>query len=125
MEINEFQLVTHLLFLQYLVIGLDDLACQSILLVFVLLEQRPLLSLLLLKELLDSLGLYLSSSTILSPQQNLPLEIVCVFPDLCDRHISLFQDGLHTHLFTLRVSRIASDFTLPFSMFSFRASASY
>ena len=93
MEVDEFQLLSHLLFFGNLVGSFYDLGRQGGLLVFVLLNQGFLLPVFLLEKLLDSLSFDIAGSTVLSSHQNLPLEIIGVLSDLCDSHVGLLKDG--------------------------------
>jgi len=93
MEVNELELVSHLFLLGDLVGSFDDLSRQCGLLVFILLNQSPFLSVLFLKEFFDPFSLYVSCPTILSAHQDLSLEIVGVFSNLGDGHVCFFQDG--------------------------------
>lgn len=67
-EINELKLISHLLLLCYLISCLHDLGHQRILLIFILLNEAPLLSFLLLKIFLNPLGLDFASSAVFSTE---------------------------------------------------------
>lgn len=84
MEINELELITHLLLLHDLVVGFDDLGGDGVLLALVLLEKRFLLALFLLEEFLDSLGFNFACAAVLASKEDLALEVIGVFSDLCN-----------------------------------------
>jgi len=93
-EVDEFQLVAHLLLLCYQVGSLGDLCGQRALLVLVFLDQGLLLAVLLLEVSLDSLGFNVARPAVLPTHKDLPLEVIGILPDLRDRHISLFKNRL-------------------------------
>jgi hypothetical protein len=93
MKIDELELIPHLLLLCYLVGCLHDLGRQSSLLVLVLLNQSPLLLVLLLKELFDPLGLDVARPAVFAPHQDLTLKIVGVLPDFSNCHVRLLENG--------------------------------
>ena len=93
MEIDEFQLVSHLFFLRYLVPCFYYLSCQRLLFVFVLFDQCPFLSIFFLEKFLYPFCLYVACSTILSAHQDLPLEVIGVLSDFGDGHVGLLEDS--------------------------------
>jgi hypothetical protein len=50
------------------------------------------LSILLLKELFNPLCLDVTGATVLSPHQDLPLEVICILSDFGDGHIGFLED---------------------------------
>jgi hypothetical protein len=93
MEVNELELIPHFLLLRDLVCRLHDLRRKSCLLVFVFLDQRLLLTVLLLEELLDTLRLDVARTTVLATHQDLTLEVVGVLPDFSNGHVRLFENS--------------------------------
>ena len=65
MEVNEFQLVPHLLLLHDLVGRLDNLPRKSSFLALIFLDQGPFLSVFLLEKLLNPFGLDVTCAAIL------------------------------------------------------------
>lgn len=88
MEVDKLELIAHLLLLRDLVAGLDDLGRQGLLLAFVFLNEGFLLSVFLLKEFLDSLSFNIARPAILASHQNFSLEVVGIFADFGDCHVS-------------------------------------
>jgi hypothetical protein len=123
-EVDEFELIAHFFLFRDQVGCFGDLSREGALLVLVLFDQRFFLSVFFLKVTLDPFGFDVSSATVLASHEDLSLKIVGVFSDFSDGHVSFFEDCLGYVRITLRVSRMASDLILPFSIVSFKASAS-
>lgn len=94
MEVDELEVIAHLLLLNDLVAGLGDLLLQVGFLLLVLFDLGVLLRELLLEVLFDALGLYFAGAGVLAPHQDFSLEIEGVLSDFGNRLVRFLQDGL-------------------------------
>lgn len=98
MEVNELEFIAHLLFLRNQVGCFSDLCSQWALFVLILFNEGSFLSVFLFEVSLNSFGLNVTSSTVLSTHENLSLEIVCIFSDFSNSHISLLENSLRDNV---------------------------
>lgn len=98
MKVNKLELIAHLLFLGNQVGSFGNLCSQWALFVLILFNEGSFLSVFLFEVSLNSFGLDVTSSTVLPTHENLSLEIVCVFSDFSNCHISLLENSLRDNV---------------------------
>lgn len=90
MEVDELELISHFLLFSDLVGSFDDLCGKGGLLVLILFDQCTFLPVLLLEELLNSLGLDIASAAVFTAHQDLTLKVIGIFTDFSNGHVCLF-----------------------------------